>query len=155
MADNLPHNRHAGAAALAIGATGGINNFGHLTVTNGNGTIDIRRPGFAVTVTDWASPIMEPQRVAQSKINYYLALLTSKGGQTGGATSRPTEAQVSEFGIGQRAFGPDIRPIQKQTSNVESAVFDIIVQAAQKGMVRQFAPTTPSPPPKPPCPKCG
>jgi FecR protein len=143
-----------GIATIAHGANGSriINNFGHLIITNGSGTIDIRRSGFAVTVMDWASPPTEPQRVTQSEINYYLALLTSKGGQTGGATSLPTEAQMSEFGIGQQTFGPDIRPIQQQTTNVESAVFDIIVQAAQKGTVRQVAPTTPSPPPSPPRP---
>jgi hypothetical protein len=47
-----------GIATIAHGANGSriINNFGHLTITNGSGTIDIRRPGFAVTVIDWASP---------------------------------------------------------------------------------------------------
>jgi hypothetical protein len=54
--------------------------------------------------------------VTQSEINYYLALLTSKRGQTGGVTSLPTEAQVSEFEIGQQTFGPDIQPIQQQTT---------------------------------------
>src|SRR5262249_29983266 len=120
-----------GIATIAHAANGSriINNFCRTSITNGSGTTDIRRAGFAVSVADWASYPSEPQRVTQSEINYYLALLTSKGGQTGGARSLPTEARVSEFGIGQGLLGLDTRPLQQQTTNVESLAFDIIVQA--------------------------
>ncbi|MGZ8389094.1 MAG: hypothetical protein ACXWVL_00565, partial [Rhodoplanes sp.] len=138
-----------------------INHFGQLSVANGCGTVVVRRTGFAVTIADWNACPMNPERATQSEINRFLALLTSKPGQTGGAPSIPTEALVGQFGIGQLygIFGPDGQPIQQQTTNVENIVFDIIVQATQKAAVQRIKSSSssssssspqPSPPPPPP-----
>jgi hypothetical protein len=108
-----------------------------LSVSNGTGTTVIRRTGFAISVAGWTTPSTEPERVSQSESNYNLALLTSKRGQTGGARSIPTDSEVSQFGVGTGISGLDSQFIQQQTTGVEDAVFDIIVQAAQKGVVRQ------------------
>jgi hypothetical protein len=81
------------------------------------------------------------QRASQTEINYYLALLTSKPGQTGGAHVIPSKKQVDQFGIGQSY--PDTLPIQPQTTNIESQAFDIIVQA-QHATARHQLPTTSS-----------
>ena len=140
---------HRGAATVntpvsAIGVRGGIatimqskngaraiNHFGQLSSTNGCGTVIIRRAGFAISIPDWNSCPTAPERVSQSEVNRYLALLTSKPGQTGGAHLLPTEALVGQFGVGQLygPFGPDTEFIQQQTTNVENIVFDIIIQA--------------------------
>ncbi|WOJ89838.1 FecR domain-containing protein [Methylocapsa polymorpha] len=126
-----------GTATISHGKDGtrAINHFGQLSITNACGTVVIRRTGFAVTVPDRNSCISEPQRASQAEIDQYLALLTSKPGQTGGATSIPTDVLVGQFGIGQLYgfYGPDSPPVQQQTTNVETNVFDIIVQAIQKG----------------------
>ncbi len=107
-----------GIATIAHGPEGTriINDFGWLSITNGSGTTFIRRTGFAVLVTDWNSSPTETQRVTQSETNHYLELLTSKTGQTGGASSLPTDVLVGQFGIGQfnGAFGPNTQPIQQQ-----------------------------------------
>ena len=141
-----------GIATIAHGPDGTriINDFGWLSITNGCGTIVIRRTGFAVTVADWTSCPTEPQRVTQSETNKYLELLTSKAGQTGGAPYLPTDALVGQYGIGQLygPFGPDIQPVQQLTTNVENVTFDIIVQATQKAIVRGVK--SPPPPPRPP-----
>ena len=116
---------------------------------------EARYTGFAVSVADWNSCPTEAERVTQAETNYYLQLLTSKTGQSGGAPSLPTDVLVGQFGIGQiyRAFGPNSQPIQQQTTNIENLTFDVIIQATQKAAVpaRRVA----SPPPPPPPPKCG
>jgi hypothetical protein len=144
-----------GIATIAHGPNGTriINDFGWLTITNGCGTTAIRRTGFAVTLADWSSCPTEPKRVTQSETNEYLELLTSKAGQTGGATSLPTDALVDQFGIGQLKgpFGPDSQPIQQQTTHVEDVAFEIVVQATQKSIVRRVMSPRNSPPPHNPC----
>jgi FecR protein len=128
-----------GTATIAHGQDGTrlINHFGQLSSTNGSGATVIRRTGFAITVADWNSSPTEPERVTQSEINKYLTLLTSKPGQTGGAASPPTNTLVKEFGIGQLGtFGPYNHPIQQQTTQVENSIFDMIVQASQKAVIR-------------------
>ena len=98
---------HRGAAPVntpvsAIGVRGGIatimqskngaraiNDFGQLSSTNGCGTVIIRRAEFAISIPDWNSCPTAPERVSQSEVNRYLALLTSKPGQTDGAPLFP------------------------------------------------------------------
>ena len=147
-----------GTATIAYGqgSTRVINHFGSQVVNNRCGSVAIRRPDFAVTVMDQGTcPSKDLERASQAEINYYLALLTSKPGQTGGAYVAPSEKQVDEFGIGQ-SYGPDTLPIQPQTTNIESQAFDIIVQAQHATARHQLpAPVQPKPPapPKPPPPK--
>lgn len=138
-----------GIATIAHGNNGtrAINNFGILTVSNGAGSTTIRRSGFAVSVASWTAPATEPERVSQSETNYYLALLTSKPGQKGGIGSIPAESDVSPFDIGTGTAGLYNQPIQQQTTSIDNLVFDIVVQATQKGTVRA-APQAPTPKPK-------
>jgi hypothetical protein len=156
-----------GIATIAHGPNGTriINDFGWLSITNGCGTTFIRRTGFAVSVADWNSCPTEAERVTQAETNYYLQLLTSKTGQSGGAPSLPTDVLVGQFGIGQiyGAFGPNSQPIQQQTTNIENLTFDVIIQATQKAAVPARRVASPPPPPRPPFPppppppppKCG
>lgn len=147
-----------GTATIAHGRNGTrlINHFGQLSVTNGGGTNTIRRPGFAVTITDWNRPPVEPARVSQPEINTYLTHLTSQHGQRGGSAAPPSEALLNEFGVGQfGGFGPSSQPIQQQTTHVENIIFDTIVQATQKAASpgRPLPPSSrPAPPPPPPPP---
>ncbi len=147
-----------GTATIAHGQGGTrlINHFGRLSSANGCGTAVVRRTGFAITVADWNSCPAEPERVTEAEINKYLRLLTSKSGQKGGASSVPTEALVEQYGVGQvTGLGPDTPPVQQQTTHAESAAFDLVVQATQKGTVRvNPGPirTSPRPPPPPPPP---
>jgi len=156
-----------GIATIAYGQGGTrvINHFGSQVVNNRCGSVAIRRPDFALTVMDQNTCSPEGlQRASQTEINYYLALLTSKPGQTGGAHVIPSKKQVDQFGIGQSY--PDTLPIQPQTTNIESQAFDIIVQAQHATARHQLptpvqlkpppppkAPPPPKPPPKPPPPK--
>jgi FecR protein len=148
-----------GTATIAHGQGGTrlINHFGRLSSANGCGTAVVRRTGFAITVADWNSCPAEPERVTEAEINKYLRLLTSKSGQKGGASSVPTEALVEQYGVGQvTGLGPDTPPVQQQTTHAESAAFDLVVQATQKGTVRvnpgpiRTSPRPPPPPPPPP-----
>ncbi|MCI0465417.1 MAG: FecR domain-containing protein [Beijerinckiaceae bacterium] len=138
-----------GIATIAHGSQGtrAINNFGGLSIANGYGKSMVRRSGFGVTVASAMSPPTAPERVSQAETNFYLALLTSKQGQTGGARAVPADSRVSQFGIGEALFGPDIQPVQQQTTTVENVVFDIIVQGTQKGTVRPTLPPAPQPQP--------
>lgn len=140
-----------GIATIAQGAGGTriINHFGTLTITNGCGTSVIRRTGFAITLADWNSCPEQPERAAQAEINTNLRRLTSKPGQTGGAKSSPTDGLVGRFGIGRTVpVEPDSQPVQQQTTHVENAAFDIILQATQKGALRTVR--IPAPRPRPP-----
>jgi hypothetical protein len=141
--------------AYGQGRTRVINHFGSQVVNNRCGSVAIRRPDFAVTVTDQNNcPSEGLERASQAEINYYLALLTSKPGQTGGAHVIPSEKQVDQFGVGQ-SYGPNTPPVQPQTTNIESQVFDIIVQAQHATARHQLPPPVqpkPPPPPKPPKP---
>jgi FecR protein len=140
-----------GIATIAYGKGGTrvINHFGSQIVNNRCGSVAIRRPDFAVTLMDAnICRSEELERASQAEINYYLALLTSKPGQTGGARVIPSEKQVDQFGIGQ-SYGPDTPPIQPQTMNIESQVFDIIVQAQHATARHQLPPVQPNPPPPP------
>ena len=140
-----------GTATIAHGQNGTrvINHFGWITVTNASGTVVIRRSGFAVTVPDRTTRPTEPERVGQPEINQYLTLLTSRPGQTGGAVSVPTDALVRQFGIGQLpgSFGPEIQPIQQQTTTGETVIFDILIQGTRKATRRQANSSPPPPPP--------
>jgi hypothetical protein len=141
-----------GTATIAHGKAGTrvINHFGSQLVNNHCGSVVIRRPDFAVSLVDPNTCASEElERASQAEINYYLALLTSKPGQTGGAHKIASDKRVGEFGIGQ-PLGPDMLPIQPQTTNVESQVFDIIVQAQHATARSHFPP--PPPPIKPPPP---
>lgn len=147
-----------GAATIAYGKGGTrvINHFGSQIVNNRCGSVAIRRPDFAVTMVDPTTcPSEKLERASQAEIDYYLALLTSRPGQTGGAHTVPSDKRVSQFGIGQ-PLGPDTLPIQPRTTNIESQVFDIIVQAQHATARHQSStplPPTPPAPPKPPPPK--
>jgi hypothetical protein len=161
---------HQGAATVstpvaAIGIRGGIatishgrggtriiNHFGQLSITNGCGTTLIRRTGFAITVADWNSCPTEPQRATQTEINTYLRVLTSKPGQKGGAPAVPTDGLVGRYGIGRLngGVGPNSQPVQQQTTTVENATTDIVIQATQKATAPVRRVTSPPPPPPPP-----
>ncbi len=141
-----------GTATIAQGKDGTrvINHFGKISVANSCGSVVIRRAGFAVTVPARDVCPSEPQRASQAEINQYLALLTSKKGQSGGASSIPDDALVGQYGIGSLGSfpGPDGPSIQQQTTTVQTNIFDITVQAVQKGAVRQVQ----SPPTRQPTP---
>jgi hypothetical protein len=87
----------------------------------------IRRTGFAVSVAAWNNCPTEVERVTQAETNYYLQLLTSTTGQSGGAPSLPADVLAS--------LGPNSQPIQQQTTNIENLTFDVIIQATQKAAV--------------------
>ncbi|WP_198017178.1 FecR family protein [Methylocapsa acidiphila] len=145
-----------GTATIAQGKDGTrvINHFGQITVANECGAVVIRRTGYAVTVQGRNACPSEPQRASQEEINHYLALLTSKPGQSGGASSVPDDALVSQFGVGQ-LYGfpwPDSPSVQPQTTTVETNLFDLTLQAVQKGATRQVVTvpaqtSRPTPPP--------
>jgi hypothetical protein len=140
-----------GTATIAQGKDGTrvINHFGRISVGNSCGAVVIKRTGFAVTVPDRYTCPSEPQRASQDEINQYLALLTSKRGQTGGASTLPDDALLEQFGIGGLSgfSNPNSAPIQQQTTNVETNIFDLTVVAVQKGVARPVQVPTQRPQP--------
>lgn len=104
-------------------ATGGdcgtkvTNHFGILTVTSAAGTEIIRRPGFVVAIPGPTAAPSAPRKVTQQEVNRTNASLTSKPGQTGGASAtRVSEAAVDRANIA----GPVIAQIGSSVASVQS-----------------------------------
>jgi hypothetical protein len=104
-----------------------VNHFGTITVTSPvSGAQVIRRPGFAVTVAPPSTAgsgaggtSSSPTRVTQAEVDGANAVLTSKGGQTGGATVTPSDQGVARAGVGtvNAAITPAVRSVQAQTTS--------------------------------------
>jgi hypothetical protein len=108
---------HAGAAnittsAANIGIRGGtvtivqdskgtevINHFGTITIHNGGGDFSLWRPDFGASILNWNTLATDLGRIPQSKIAFYIALLTSKNGQNGGVPGFNT-ANIGHCGFG-------------------------------------------------------
>ena len=92
-----------------MGGTQAILGFGHMTVTNtcaGAGancvprSADISRPGYGVTIAGSNQPPTPPTRVSAGDIALMTGQLGSRGGQTGGTDSQPTDRQAENYEIG-------------------------------------------------------
>ncbi len=108
--------------AAAIGLRGGIAiishsaakgteailGFGHMSVTTlcgGGGncspnTIQVSRPGFGVTVAGFNRPPTPPGRVSGQQLALSNSQLTSRKGQSGGASQQPTDALAQSYNVG-------------------------------------------------------
>jgi hypothetical protein len=104
-----------------------VNHFGTITVASPvSGVQVIRRPGFAVTVAPPATAgsgsggtSAAPTRVTQAEVDGANAVLTSKGGQTGGTTVTPSDQGATQAGVGtvNATVTPAVRSVQAQTTS--------------------------------------
>jgi hypothetical protein len=131
--------------AAAIGIRGGtvtvifgpqgatiIDHYGIITITNGAGTTTLSRPDFKIEVLNWNTPAGPALPVTEAEIAYYLALLTSKGGQNGGVSGFKI-VTVGGCGVigAQGTNCPNIPWLPTDTG--ESIAFQTILQANQFG----------------------
>src|SRR3984885_12125304 len=94
---------HSGAKG-----TQAILGFGHMSVTTlcggaGNctpGTVQVSRPGFGVTVGGFNKSPSSPGRASSDELARANGQLTSKGGQSGGASQQPTDSQAQSYNVG-------------------------------------------------------
>ncbi|MFI5012998.1 MAG: FecR domain-containing protein, partial [Hyphomicrobiales bacterium] len=73
--------------------------YGVMTITSGGMTQTVSTPGLTVTVSSLGT-LSGPAKASQSQTDQEISLLTSKGGQTGGAKYLPTDRQAAYSGIG-------------------------------------------------------
>jgi FecR protein len=142
----IKHNPCTAASAASAAASTGfecgtraINHFGVMSLATGVDTEIIRRPGFAVSVVPGGA-ISPPVRVSQAEIEATNRQLSSKGGQSGGARSRPTEETAARAGVGAQNAGvtPSIMALQSQnTAGAATAMQPGAVQQAISSLQQQ------------------
>ena len=188
-------------AVASIGVRGGIATikqgpkgteavlgFGHMTVTNlcaGGGvncspkTVVISRPGYGVFVAGPDQPPTSPSRVSADDLTRMNGQLGSRGGQSGGTATQPTDAQAASYQVGTQsspiATLPNTAVARRANAlaAIATATQQTVQQAAQVGATvntaqnviiqQQLAPKPPpsppspppSPPPTPPAPPAG
>jgi hypothetical protein len=93
---------HSGAKG-----TQAILGFGHMSVASlcGGGncqptTVDVSRPGYGVSVAGFNQPPSSPDRVSSQQLAQLNGQLTSRGGQTGGASQQPTDSLARTYNVG-------------------------------------------------------
>jgi len=128
------------------GALHAINGFGQVVVRNEGGIQTITRPDYDVIVSGQNAPPKDAKLVDQVLLSKIMAMLTSDAGQTGGATTLPTDAGSARFGIGSpqpSAITPNL--------DLHSAADNIIRQGTTSRNQRNILPPAPSskPPPTP------
>lgn len=110
-----------------------INHFGIITISNGAGTVVIRRPGFMVTIEGWNAPPGDPALVFEEQTDRDLRLLTSKPGENGGVPGlKNVFIGDCIIGAAQGTIGAGCpqRPWM-DTDAGESDAFQLIIQATQ------------------------
>src|SRR6202044_3228655 len=87
--------------------TQAILGFGRMTVTSVCATTnctptttDVSRPGFVVKVAGLNLQPSSPDRASSQELAQANGQLTSKGGQTGGASQQPTDDQAKSYNVG-------------------------------------------------------
>jgi len=150
---------HEGAAtvttpAASIGIRGGtatiifdhkglevIDDYGIITIHNGAGTMELRRPGFLVHVLNSKTPPGQPERVTDAETLHWLEWLTSKFGEHGGVTGLHT-VQIGDCGVGPLSTQATVcpQPPWINTGAGESDAFQLIIQATQQGTAQMLPP---------------
>jgi hypothetical protein len=154
--------------------TQAILGFGHMTVTSVCGTTnctptttDMSRPGFAVSIAGLNRPPSSPGRASSQQLAQANGQLTSKGGQTGGASQQPTDKQAKSYNVGTptspgapiiatasqgRANALTIASATQQSvqqGSQNSASFGTTQRVITQDVIRPVAPITPVTPVNP------
>jgi hypothetical protein len=109
--------------------TRAILGFGHMSVTSlcGGGsdchptTTDVSRPGFVVKVAGLNLQPSSPGRASSQELAQANGQLTSKGGQTGGASQQPTDDQAKNYNVGT-STSPGAQMIQTASQGRANAL---------------------------------
>ncbi|HZK88838.1 MAG TPA: FecR domain-containing protein, partial [Stellaceae bacterium] len=114
-----------------------------LTVTDGNVTQTITRPGFAVSVAGPGQPPSPPAPAPPNAVRTALAQFNGKSGATGGSSHPPTDATVAASGIGNDISGNLAASIQQAAQNASrGAVPSVNIGTLQANLnVNTVAPT--------------
>jgi hypothetical protein len=104
--------------------------FGTVVVATATGSVTLRRPGFAVSVSPDGVLGSTTDRVQQAEVDQGFARTRSLPGQSGGARQRPTEAIAARAGVGvaYRSTLPCTLPLQGQNLG---DIYDFRCQAIQ------------------------
>ena len=138
-----------GIAIISYNAAKGtqaILGFGHMSVTTLCGgatgcspsTVDVSRPGYSVTVAGFNKPPSSPGRVSSQELALSNAQLTSRSGQSGGASQQPTDVLAQSYNVGtpNSPGAPIIQTASQGRANVltiANATQQTVQQGAQIG----------------------
>jgi FecR protein len=138
-----------GIAIISYNAAKGtqaILGFGHMSVTTLCGgasgcsptTVDVSRPGYSVTVAGFNKPPSSPGRVSSQELALSNAQLTSRSGQSGGASQQPTDVLAQSYNVGtpNSPGAPIIQTASQGRANaltVTNATRQTVQQGAQIG----------------------
>ncbi len=140
-----------GIATISYGPQGAraILGFGHLTVTTlcartapncHTTTVEVSRPGYGVTVAGRNQEPSPPTRMSSQDIAISNAQLTSRSGQTGGASQLPTDLLAAGYNVG--TLSSPVAPIPNTASTGRNALATI--QLATQQTVQQASQTSAS-----------
>jgi hypothetical protein len=129
---------HSGAKG-----TQAILGFGHMSVTTlcgGGGncspnTVQLSRPGFSVTVAGFNKSLSSPGRASSDELARANGQLTSKGGQSGGASQQPTDSQAQSYNVGT----PDSPGARVVTTTGTYAAANAVQALATTGTISRAA----------------
>jgi hypothetical protein len=130
-----------GTATFTSGPNGTqvINQYGHLTISNGGGAIVVNLPGSVVNIAGWNIPPGQPTRVTDAEVIHYIEYLSSKFWQNAGVGG----VNTVEFACGTVVTLPCPQPPWLSPGAGPDSATNIIVQSTQRA-------TQPTPPPPPP-----
>ena len=163
----ISHNAAKGTQAIL--------GFGHMSVTTlcasagGNcnpTTVQVTRPGFGVTVAGFNKSPSSPGRASSEELAKANGQLTSKGGQSGGASQQPTDSLAVSYNVGtpngpgsqivattgNSARGVNVLQVMNTTGQISqtAAQNTSSVRTTQTFIAQQLANRVTPPPPPPP-----
>jgi hypothetical protein len=100
----ISHSKEKGTLAILGYGTMTVTNFCSARTTQSSGctpqTVTVRRPGFAVQVNGPDATPTEPARVSSAQLDSTSLQLTSRPGQTGGASTIPNDPLAANYNVG-------------------------------------------------------
>jgi hypothetical protein len=160
----ISHSKAKGTMAILGFGTMTVTNFCSARTTQSSGctpqTVTVRRPGFAVQVSGPDATPTEPARVSAAQLDSTSLQLTSRPGQSGGASTIPNDPLAASYNVGtsNSAAAPAVALANNAGNNLWENLIStqrFIGQIIQQGVPPAVAVTTAESvltPPSPPAP---
>jgi hypothetical protein len=145
----ITHSKEKGTLAILGYGTMTVTNYCSARTTQSSGctpqTVTVRRPGFAVQVNGPDATPTEPARVTSAQLDSTSLQLTSRPGQSGGASTIPSDPLAANYNVGtaNSAAAPAVALTNNARGSNLSATASSIQQFTQQ-IVQQAAPNAAS-----------
>ena len=160
----ITHSKEKGTLAILGYGTMTVTNYCSATTTQSSGctpqTVTVRRPGFAVQVNGPNATPTEPARVTTAQLDSTSLQLTSRPGQTGGASAIPNDPLAANYNVGtpnsaaapavaiaNNARGSNLSAIATSTQLLTQQIVQQGVQNATSVKTAATVASTPNPAP--------